>query len=495
MPEREVKVSFSGRVAVSPLDVVAGIGTCTVDEVDQVATYFDTDRLSLTRAGASLRFRSDDGWTVKLPTGDHRGLLVRDEYVVAGEPGDPPSAAVDLVRGWVRHGVLAPVAQVHTRRHRAVVDDGEGPLIEVVVDDVEGRALSSGHTVRFLEAEVESKRDDDAGAADAIDTVVARLVALGGDTETQLPKVARVLGTGTAAPELADSRRRHPETIHDLVRNALANSTRRLIECDATVRRDADGEGVHQARTSARRLRSDLHTFGRWLDPDWCDELRSELRWLGTELGRVRDANVMYDSLATKITSLAPDGQADAAVLLRRLGEMRRREYEALLEAMRSDRYVTLLDRLVSAAQAPRFDGPPPNADGRRDAARVARQRARTMRKDVRTLPPSPSDHDLHEVRKRAKRARYAFEAISPFLGKKAERAAEALKKLQDALGAHQDAVVAIDWLSTAAADSDAGVAFAAGRLAARYELEMVEARRTWYSDWRRAKRRLERFT
>ena len=115
------------------------------------------------------------------------------------------------------------------------------------------------------------------------------------------------------------------------------------------------------------------------------------------------------------------------------------------------------------------------------------------MRKDVRRLPSNPSDRELHELRKRAKKARYAFEAIAPKLGDKAVRAADALADLQDALGAHQDAVVAIAWLSGAALDSDAqDLAFTAGRLAARYELDMVAARRAWRSEWQRARRRLK---
>ena len=36
------------------------------------ATYYDTADYRLARTGASLRFRDDDGWTVKLPSGVRR---------------------------------------------------------------------------------------------------------------------------------------------------------------------------------------------------------------------------------------------------------------------------------------------------------------------------------------------------------------------------------------------------------------------------------------
>ena len=85
--------------------------------------------------------------------------------------------------------------------------------------------------------------------------------------------------------------------------------------------------------------------------PEWCETLRGELRWLGAELGHVRDIDVMLASLSVKATTLPSDELAHADVLLARLATMRRRDFEALLEAMRSDRYIALLDQLVDAAQ------------------------------------------------------------------------------------------------------------------------------------------------
>jgi CHAD domain-containing protein len=53
----------------------------------------------------------------------------------------------------------------------------------------------------------------------------------------------------------------------------------------------------------------------------------------------------------------------------------------------------------------------------------------------------------LHEARKRYKRARYAAETARPLAGKPARRLVKALTRLQDVLGAHQDAIVAGDVL------------------------------------------------
>ena len=53
----------------------------------------------------------------------------------------------------------------------------------------------------------------------------------------------------------------------------------------------------------------------------------------------------------------------------------------------------------------------------------------------------------LHDARKAAKRHRYAVELAQPILGADAERTIEERQALQDVLGAHQDAVVALAFL------------------------------------------------
>ncbi|HEX6312735.1 MAG TPA: CYTH domain-containing protein, partial [Acidimicrobiia bacterium] len=82
MREREVKLAPAPGFRLPDLTgVVPGVGVGPAETVDLQATYYDTADLRLVRAGASLRHRSDEGWTVKLPgAGDHDGLLVRREH-------------------------------------------------------------------------------------------------------------------------------------------------------------------------------------------------------------------------------------------------------------------------------------------------------------------------------------------------------------------------------------------------------------------------------
>ena len=64
--------------------------------------------------------------------------------------------------------------------------------------------------------------------------------------------------------------------------------------------------------------------------------------------------------------------------------------------------------------------------------------------KRARHAPAGPArDVALHQARKSARRARYAAEAATPAIGKKARRFARQMKQVQSVLGDHHDAVLA----------------------------------------------------
>ena len=65
----------------------------------------------------------------------------------------------------------------------------------------------------------------------------------------------------------------------------------------------------------------------------------------------------------------------------------------------------------------------------------------------VDSLPHTPSDKQLHEVRKAVKRARYAAEVAAACNTAGLKGYVKRAKQLQDTLGDHQDAVVALEYL------------------------------------------------
>jgi CHAD domain-containing protein len=285
-------------------------------------------------------------------------------------------------------------------------------------------------------------------------------------------------------------------TIADLVRHAIARSVAQILRHDPGVRLGDDPEDVHQLRVGTRRLRSDLRTFARLLDRHRVAAIRAELGWLGSEVGAVRDTDVLAARLRANSHTL-PDADAPgAALLLRRLGTEARAARATMLAAMRSPRYVRLLDALVELAAAPPLTDESGLADQApaQAAAEIARRPWRQLAAAVGAIGPGPSDAELHQIRIRAKRCRYAAEAVAPVIGPPAVKFAAAVSDLQTVLGDHQDTVVAETWLRNTAAATPAG-RVAAGQLIAFERAQRAELRARWPSVWKvAAARKLRRW-
>ena len=79
-------------------------------------------------------------------------------------------------------------------------------------------------------------------------------------------------------------------------------------------------------------------------------------------------------------------------------------------------------------------------------------------------LPDDPADDELHAIRIRVKRARYAAELAAHELGKRGDEFVALPRELQDVLGEHQDSTVAEERIDAWAQASPA-VGEVAGRL------------------------------
>jgi CHAD domain-containing protein len=324
----------------------------------------------------------------------------------------------------------------------------------------------------------------------------------------------------------------------EAVRAAVAQGYLRLVAHDLGVRLAEDPEDVHQARVATRRLRSDLRTFRAFLPDGWDAETRRELGWVAEALGRARDADVLLERLQGHIQGLEPDDARAAGGLLARLVDERDQAHQTLLIVMDSDRYGLLLDRLVSAARelppmktevveppthvepptdVEQMDGPDDaviadadvatnghaadaavEATVRPDRDEAARRLApgvvtgpwRHLNRAVQALGPDPADAALHEVRIRAKRLRYACEAVTGVVGKPASRMARAAADLQGILGDFHDAIVAEEWLRSSSEQVTVGEALAAGQLIAHERDDAGRCRSEWEGSWKRLDRR-----
>lgn len=256
-------------------------------------------------------------------------------------------------------------------------------------------------------------------------------------------------------------------------------------------------EGVHQMRVALRRLRSALVTFRPMLDRQVTEPLREEMAWLAGELGAARDCHVMKERLDALVA--AEPEELLVGPVQQRLDEALVRAEEAataqLDEVLRSARYDELMSTLDVIALLP-----PWAADSR---AAGGKQLRRWVRRDFERVREAVAlagaattsaerDECLHEVRKSAKRARYAGESLEPRYGAQARRFAEAMEELQTILGDQHDAVLALDRIRQAAeeAHSQGQSAFSFGRLHARQSREADELVVGFQAAWARARRK-----
>jgi CHAD domain-containing protein len=490
MLEQELKLSVEGSFAPTlPAGPSEVTGIEEEPALDLRATYYDTPDLRLARYGVTLRCRSGEedgsGWTLKLPVGD--GIADgRDELHFEGGPRQVPEPARDLVRALVRSETLLPVARLRTRRRRWLLRGADGAELAELVDDRVSVLERGRVTERFREVEIEGRNID----RDALERI-AKLLSKDGVSRTdQTPKLVRALGARAQAPaDVATDAAPSPgDPGAEAVRAAIAAGVRRILLNDARTRL-GEVEPLHQMRVGTRRLRSDLRTFRPLLDEQWAEPLRDDLKWLGSSLGAVRDLDVLLDRLRVEGADLKPALKPLLDHLRRRSAAARR----ALLEDLRSPRYLDLLDRLVAAARDPHL------SERAREPSRdvLPQLAARAWRKlagPARALTEESPPEEFHRVRVLTKRARYAAEAVAPALGSRrrpAERFAKRAARVQDILGELQDSAVAVDTIDEFARKhpQDAPLNIASGRMLERESRAAAVARAKFPRAWRRLDR------
>jgi CHAD domain-containing protein/adenylate cyclase class IV len=406
------------------------------------STYYDTPARSLARVGITLRRRLENGlsrWQLKLPrSGDARA-----EIEALGGPAGPPAELAALLFGHERHGKLEQVATLRTRRSGVRVADGERALADVTVDSVD--VLDGGRSAgSFVELEVELVDGDE----DDLQRLSRELRRAGAQKSDGRPKIMRLI-------ELPPRPALGPESpALDQLRALLEQQLRELERYDPGVRLGDDPEDLHRYRVATRRSRA-LVRATRPLLGDRLEALAGELKWLAGLLGPVRDLDVLIDHLRVACERLERDMPA-GGVLVDLLAAERDAHRTELLDAMASERFTTLLALFESElSNLPELASSP-------SLGEIAAAELRKLRRDAARLPKVPADDELHDLRKRAKRSRYAAELAALEGGKPVERLVDSLKALQDVIGEHQDAVVAEARLRAIAR---AKTAIAAGRL------------------------------
>jgi CHAD domain-containing protein len=466
---------------------------------DERATYWDTVDRRLARWGITLHHRSSDGdspgWTLTLPGQPTAGATQvngRSEIEADGGPDTVPALLGDLVTAHVRSHPLTAAVGLATHRAgwRLVGFDGQ-VVAELRVDDV---LVMDGDDVRteFSELELLAHR----ASPDDLAALTARLLAAGAVGAAPVPTAIRSLGPSASGMPDVVVREFLPEDAAGwAVRAAIADALIRIIRNDPGTRL-GDEEALHQLRVGVRRLRSDLRTLRPLLSPDWAPGLNGELKRLADLLGTVRDLDV----LLMHMESTHGDLMAPLEPMLAGLRDRHAVARSALLDELRSDRYAQLLERLVVLARDPDLTEAGLEPAGVVLPGLAAKSWRRLERRvDAIEDVDQASDEELHRVRIAAKRARYGAEVaargVQPDQAEDAQRFATDLGELQDLLGRHQDAVVAVEETHAAARthEGDLALIVAAGRVIER-ELQAARRERRRFPDlWRSLNRRRRR--
>jgi CHAD domain-containing protein len=448
--EREVKLEAPDGFALPDL------GGNPLEPRVFTSVYHDTADRSLARAGITLRRRTERGrsvWQLKIPVNG-----ARVELEEPGGPAGPPEPLRALLRAHERRAAVAPVAELRTRRHGALVNRN-GATAEVTIDEV---SIMDSHRVdgRFVEVEIELKD----GEPRVLVRIAKELEKAGARESNGMPKVFRVL-------DLTQPKKK-TKTAFDALRARLAEQLAEILAHDPGTRLGHDPESLHDMRVAVRRSRALLRA-GKALIATDTEMLALELKWLGTVLGDVRDLDVLLAHLHRSADQLEGEDRAAANRLLRGLERQRTRARRAMLKALNADRYANLLDRFESTLA----ELEPTTSKATLD--QLASRQLKKLRHAVDAAGNDPDDATLHSLRKRGKRARYAHELAG------AKTVVARTKDLQDVLGEHQDAVVATERLRALSHDAPADQALAAGLLIARERARQDSARRAWRKAWR----------
>jgi inorganic triphosphatase YgiF len=416
------------------------------ERVSLSTVYFDTPEGDLRAAGLSLRVRrKGEKYTQTLKRTRSDELFDRDEWEDATDRFAPNlsllahTPVADLLDANAM--ALRPRFSLKVSRQIHVWREGETE-IEISVD--RGEVKAGDLTEALLELELELR----SGAPERLYAFAEELFAVAPirlSFDTKSDRGHRLVSGAVGDARKAEALALTPDICAETAFRCIARACLvQLAGNSQALRRERRPEALHQARIAIRKLRSALALFRPMLGDDQFPHLRAELRWAGGELNLARDLDVFIDRLG------APGPDTDLERYVERLKHARSTAYDRGLEALDSRRFAKLLLDLALWVETGDWSHDKQTAGVRdrpvgRFAAEILHDRRRRLRRAGRALRGQDADA-RHRVRIEAKKLRYAaefFENAFPGAGKRRRRFIEALKALQDELGALNDIAVA----------------------------------------------------
>jgi triphosphatase len=468
-------------------------------------TYLDTDDWRFHRAGFALRIRSESGKseaTLKSLHSTSDGVADRRELNEALD--SPASESIRQGKGPVGtrvHAVsgahaLLPLFEVRTSRQRFAVrraDEvqqmGEIALDETVISRPHGEPQT-----RMQRVEVEALT----GVLEPLQSLVKTLrsdCALESASDTKYSQGLKSVGLAPMpAPQFLPTSMDASMPMADI---ALANLRRYLSDWyghEPGARLGDDPRELHDLRVAGRRLDAILRQFRSSLPASFL-RIRPIFKKVLRALGEARDLDVALGELESFRGRLPESDQESGESLKQHLMSERSAARVRMLHVLDSVSVQQNFQKLIALLNAPSAatqQSTPTLA--LHLAPEMIRRRFRKVRKGAEQLTPKSSTEAYHEVRGRAKKLRYAIEAVAVIYGKPADAMLRALRRWQEKLGVQQDAAVASGRLKALAGAPPKGMPpetlFLMGRLAEHYAGAALRARKLYAKDYRKVRAR-----
>jgi triphosphatase len=466
-------------------------------------TYVDTPDQCLRNAGLTLRLRRDGRrslQTVKSAPSLHGGLsdVVEVETVLPKGQLDlaaiPDEGLRDKIVGLVKGAALKPVSTMVVRRAEGTVSGSNGTTAMLAVDVAE--VVAGKHLGKFFELELEHIKGSPAGLFD----IARQLLPEGGVTFSALSKAQRgdlLAETGKIVPKVEPRNAQvvglsKGMTAEQAAQQVLRECAVQIAENIHVVRRLPVPEGPHQLRIGLRRLRSALLIFRPLLDSPAVRQIGSEAQWLGQQVGRLRDLDVIINDIIQKEATAHPEvsGFNMLSEALKKQAEEVRHQLRNLLAGGRVQSFLFDLMKFIETrgwinvqdvGQTSKLAIPIV------DLAAIALEKrwnkASSCAKGIQTL----SVEERHALRKELKKLRYAVEFLSPlYSAKKVKPFLANLKNLQDIFGDLNDAAMIkaalIEGELQLEVQQTTGIAigWVAGASSARADVHWENAKRLW---------------
>lgn len=450
----------------------------------QLSTYFDTPDRDLAEAGFSLRIRRSGKKRVQTIKADGlkaAGLFARPEWERPVDGDTPILDETTPVAAFLgdRVGAVAPAFEVKIERQTWMVAEGEA-IIEVVLD--RGEVVAGDRKTPVCEIELELKSGGHAALFDLarrIDGAAEFRLGVLSKAERGYRLTARAAKMVKAEPVVLTTGMTAAEAFRAIIQSCV----RQFRLNEALLLENRDPRALHQSRVALRRLRSALSIFKPVIGDDGA-EIRENLRWLASELGQARNLDVLLDRIE-------PGSLYDQILAVREAA------YDRVCDVLASARGRQLMFDLVEWQASATWEGAAGGeADGGQPATKFAaaaldraRRKVKRNGRDIKRA----DDGERHELRKSAKKLRYAAEFFAALFAdpreqRRHKRFVALLEELQDQLGALNDLVTApeiLDQINLAKHPEAANLLAASGRrklleaAVDAYE-ELIDAKRFW---------------